>query len=77
MTPSPPITAEAALEVVRSAATERGWPWFEPTSVRYKRPLLGRPRWEIVTNIESRGQNVRASVDVTSGEVVRISFGPR
>lgn len=73
------VTADEALNLARAVAAAEGWPWQEPVQVRRQRRWLffGSARWEIWTNADSLGSNVRIVIDDASGEVEEKHFLPR
>jgi hypothetical protein len=56
-----------------------GWPWKEPARVRRLRVgiLFGRARWEVWTNADSLGSNVRIVIDERTGQILEKRFLPR
>ena len=71
------MTEEKALEVAREVASAEGWTWLEPVRVRRRRRWFGSPFWEIVSNSNARGMNVRVVVDDATGRVLEKWFLPR
>ena len=73
------MRAEEALGLARAAAISEGWPWQEPVRVRRQRAWLffGRTRWEIWTNADSLGSNVRIVIDEATRQVEEKRFLPR
>jgi hypothetical protein len=72
------ITEQQALEIARRVAEERGWPWVEPVRAATRREFIvyGRETWEVWSNAESRGDNVRVVLDVRDGFVRDASYSP-
>jgi hypothetical protein len=70
------VTADEVQAVARAAAIAEGWPWEEPVRVRRQRSWLffGRARWEVWTNADSMGSNVRVVIDETTGEIQEKHF---
>jgi hypothetical protein len=70
------VTADEALIAARATAAAEGWPWREPVQVRRKRSwfFFGPARWEVWTNADSIGSNVRIVIDEASGEVQEKRF---
>lgn len=73
------MTADEALDLARSVAVAEGWAWQEPVRVWRQKSWLffGSARWEVWTNAESRGCNVRVVIDDKTGRVVVKRFLPR
>jgi len=73
------MTAERAEAVAKAAAADEGWPWQDPVRVRRQRRWLfiGPTRWEVWTNADSLGSNVRVVIDDASGDVKEKHFLPR
>lgn len=72
------MTSDEALALARSIAHEQGWTWKEPIRVTKRRPwLIGNTYWEVVSNANSRGMNVRVSIEDRTGKVRRKVFLPR
>lgn len=70
------MTDEEALATARAVALVEGWPWQEPVQVKRRRSwfFFGPPYWEIWTNADSIGSNVRIVIDETTGEVEEKRF---
>jgi hypothetical protein len=73
------VTADEALGLARATALAEGWPWQEPARERRQRAwvLFGRARWEIWTNADSMGSNVRIVIDEGTGQILEKRFLPR
>lgn len=73
------MTEDEVLEIVRRVAAEEGWPYSEPVLVTRRRPWLRRTggTWEIFTNRNFMGGNIRIVVDDDTGEIVNKGFIPR
>ncbi len=72
------MTREEAISSARDIAAKNEWPWEQPVSARLVGfRLLGGNRWDVVSNAERRGRNVRIVLDDRTGAVVRASFLPR
>lgn len=67
-----PLSRDQALRAAQSECRRRGWPWTLPVIVE---------RWgsgyEVWTNAECRGGNVRVRVDGASGAVTHAHFARR
>jgi hypothetical protein len=68
---------ERLLEVAKSVATERGWPWLEPVEVDLESSMEGKRVWAVRTNCYVRGQNVKVVVSEPDFAVVSAGFLPR
>jgi hypothetical protein len=72
------VTSDEALTVARRLATEHGWPFLDPVSVRKYRPLwFEKPRWQVMSNHESRGMNVLIEIDDRTGDILQQGYLPR
>jgi hypothetical protein len=71
------VTSDEALAIARRIATERGWAFLDPVSVRKRRPWFEKPRWQVMSNHESRGMNVLIEIDDRTGEILHQAFLPR
>ena len=76
--PADPITKERAVAIAKEVALAENWPWQEPVHVRSTRVGFWGPRhWEVWTNAEMRGTNVRVVIDQATGTVLERWFLPR
>jgi hypothetical protein len=73
------ISEEEAIEIARRVAAEKGWRWKEPVKAHRTRAFIfiGRAEWEVLTNADMRGTNVRVVVDAQDGTVLRAAYLPR
>ena len=73
------ISEQDAVATARRLAEERGWRWEEPVHVSRRRSLVlfGRVSYEIRTNADRRGCNVRVVLDADDGTVVEAHWLPR
>jgi hypothetical protein len=72
------MTREQAISTARGIAAKNEWAWEQPVSARLVGfRLLGGNRWEVVSNAERRGCNVRIVLDDRTGAVVSANFLPR
>ena len=73
------ISEEEAIEIARRVAVEKGWRWQEPVKAHRTRAFIffGRSEWEVLTNADMRGTNVRVVVDAQDGTVLRAAYLPR
>jgi hypothetical protein len=71
------MTEDRVIEVARDVASAQGWPWLEPVRVRRRRRWFRSPLWEVVSNSDALGMNVRIVVDDTTGRVLEKGFLPR
>ena len=71
------MTSDEALSVARQLATERGWAFLDPVSVRKYRPWFEKPRWQVMSNHESRGMNVLIEIDDRTGDILQQGYLPR
>ena len=68
---------ERLLEIAKSVAAERGWPWLEPVEVDLESSTAGKRVWAVRTNCYVKGQNVRIVVSEPDFAVVSAGFLPR
>jgi len=72
------MTEQEAIGIARAVAQRNEWPWLAPEQARRFRPwLFGAPCWEIRTNAQKMGMNVRVVLDERSGRVLEKGFIPR
>lgn len=72
------IDRDAAVEIARRRAGEKGWAFAEPIQVVERRGWTGASkRFEIETNAGRRGTKARFTVDAASGEIVSEGYLPR
>lgn len=73
------ISEHEAIEIARRVAAEKGWRWEEPVVARRTRTLfiVGPAEWEVTTNADKRGTNVRVVLNAEDGAVLRAAFLPR
>ena len=72
------MTCEEAVGRAKEIAAAKGWTWLEPsTATRARAWFLGRARWTVVSNAESRGSSARVVVDDATGAVLAAGFLPR
>jgi hypothetical protein len=72
------MTSEQAIACARTIAFDRDWPWLPPVRAARRRPFfIGPVRWEVWSNADMRGLNVRVVIDDASGRVLTQLFVPR
>ena len=73
------VDQNQAIEIAKTVASDENWSWHEPVSaVRKRQGLFSKDYcWEISTNVESRGCNIRVVLDDESGKVLSKHFAPR
>lgn len=72
------IDRDAAIEVARKRAEEKGWAFGEPLAVVPRRRWFGGlKRFEIETNAGQLGTKARFVIDAATGEVVSEGYIPR
>lgn len=72
------MTADEAIERARQIARERQWTWEPPIRARRRRSLfVGPARWEVWSNADMRGSNVRVVIDDATGKVLTRVLLPR
>lgn len=64
-----------AIELAREVAEAQAWPWLEPTrAIRFRRWWIGSHTWEVVSNVDKRGLNVRIVIDDSTGRIIKKRF---
>ena len=72
------MTAEQAITHAQAIALERRWLWLPPVrAVRRRAFFIGPARWEVWSNADTIGSNVRVVIDDVSGTVLTQTFLPR
>ncbi len=72
------ITEQEAIERAKQIVQNKGWGWGEPVIATLRRPWFGKGgRWEIFSNVQHRGGNVRVVIDVQTGAVLEEGYIPR
>ena len=69
---APNISKVEALSIAQIECEKRGWPWWQPIIVKPKWGI-----WEVWTNADERGGNVRIFVKKDTGEVIKAFLLPR
>jgi hypothetical protein len=69
---------DIAVKLAQELASREGWPWVEPIrATRRRRWWIGPVAWEVVSNADKRGMNVRIVIDGSSGRILEKGFLPR
>jgi hypothetical protein len=72
------IDHDAAVEIARARAREKGWAFGEPVGVQVRRGWFGQSdRIEIETNAGKRGTKARFVIDAKSGAILEEGYIPR
>jgi hypothetical protein len=72
------MTAEQAITRAQTLARERDWLWLPPVrAVRRRAFFIGPARWEVRSNADMIGSNVRVVIDDATGTVLTQAFLPR
>jgi hypothetical protein len=72
-----PDLSQKVIDVAKAEARGRGWAWLEPVHMAVVRVTpLGRV-WEVRTNSQNRGVNVRIQVSDWDLAVVQAGHLPR
>jgi hypothetical protein len=73
------IDRDAAVEIARKRAIEKGWAFAEPVNVISRRRWFsgGVFRFDIETNAGSLGAKARFAIDAATGEVISEGYIPR
>jgi hypothetical protein len=67
----PVLTAEHVVALAQEAAQQAEWPWREPVRAVFLDDL---GQWEVTTNADARGANVRISIDDATSQIVNKAF---
>lgn len=72
------ISQEEAIEIVKCEALTLGWGWVEPINIywKYDSWFGKRGKWEIHTNVNVKGGNIRMIIS-DDGEIVEKGFLPQ
>lgn len=64
------------IKIAKQVAIEQGWGWEEPIKVRRFREwlILGRLLWEVKTNADCRGCNIKVIIDNKTLSVINVFF---
>ncbi len=72
------MTREEAIWAAQREAEKHGWPWLEPVDARRSRRwLIGPAVWEVASNAQSKGMNVRIHIEDETGRICRAGYTPR
>lgn len=65
-----------AIKIAQDTAIDEGWPWKGSihASTFRKWLMIGETYWEVISNVESKGRNVRILIEGSTGKVIRKSF---
>ena len=73
------IDREAAIEIARKRAMEKGWAFAEPVDVISRRRWFSSRifRFDIETNAGNLGTKARFVIDAATGEIISEGYIPR
>jgi len=71
------MTESEAVSVAKAEADKRDWPWHDPVRATRRRSLFRGRKWEVVSNADKIGCNVRVLIDDGDGSVIKAAFCPR
>ena len=72
------MSEEEAREYARVIALEEGWPWLPPVKAKRKESRAGGAAiWEVVSNADSLGANVKIVFEEESRHVLKKNYLPR
>ncbi len=72
------IDRDAALQIARSRAAEKGWAFTEPVAVVHRRGWWGRPgRFDIESNAYNFGTKSRFVIDAETGAILSEGYVAR
>lgn len=71
------VTEEQAIEIARMTAERRGWPFVGRVRVTVRRRFHffgAATAWEVWTNSDHRGRNVRVAISCADGRVLDAGY---
>jgi hypothetical protein len=71
------VTSDEAIARAKVIANDQRWPWREPAFAAWRRRgLLGgfEPYWEVISNAQAYGENVRVAFVARTGRMFRSAF---
>ncbi len=74
------ITEHEAIDRAKQVAEAQGWGWAEPVLATLYRPWFGLGKggkWEVFSNVQRVGGNVRVVIDALTGEVLEKGYNAR
>ncbi len=72
------MTKIRAIDLAHEIAGTEGWLWREPVKATYiRRWLIGLAAWEIISNCDNRGINVKILIEDATGRILKKAFLPR
>jgi hypothetical protein len=71
------MTKDEAIAIAARVAAENGWPWDAPVTAIPPGWLFRRGKWEVVSNADCRGRNVRVLISDRGASILRAAFCSR
>jgi hypothetical protein len=72
------IEQQAAVEIARLRAAEKGWAFGDPIAVRHRRGWFGQHgHFEIETNANNLGTKAYFVIDAVTGSILSEGYIPR
>ena len=71
------MSEDNAIAIAKEAALKNGWSWIGRVSVAKRGWLFGRRKWEVTSNADMLGCNVRVLIRDADGAILRAGFLPR
>jgi hypothetical protein len=71
------VTQSEAIAIAKLEAAKNGWAWHEPAIALRRGWFFERKKWEVVSNSDKIGCNVRVFIDDEDGSIIKAAFCPR
>jgi hypothetical protein len=72
------MTRDRAIALAREVAMAKGWFWLEPVqAICFRRWWIGSKVWEVISNRDKRGMNVRIVINDMTGQIIENNFFSR
>lgn len=68
---------EQILQVAKSFAAEKSWPWIEPIEVQLRAMPTGERTWSVKTNLYAKGRNILLLIRESDFSIVKSAYLPR
>jgi hypothetical protein len=71
------MTEDEAIELARRTAEIEGWTWCGKIVAQQKKRLFGPTYWQVISNYDCAGCNVRIQISDDTGTILSKGFMPR
>lgn len=72
------MTQGEAIGIAKFVAQNEGWSWKDPArATKHRRWFFGSVYWEIISNVDMIGSNVRIKIEDATGKVLEKGYLPR